>query len=309
MLGYLARRLAFSLLSLAVVSLLVLSLLSLAPGDAATMMIGETASLDEMAALRQELRLDRPVTSQWTAFWQGIVLEGNLGRSLYTGRPVVQEIAERAPYTLVLALTAMSISLLMGVGLGLLAALRQGTWADVTMMAGTTLALAVPRFWLALLLLMLFSLHLGWLPVVGASSPRHMILPAVCLGMPTAAIFARLTRANVLDVLHSEHVVVARAKGLPEQAVIWRHLLRNSLIPTVTVAGLHFGNLLGGAFIIETIFGWPGLGRLAVKAVFERDWPIILGTTLAVALVYLLCNLIVDLMYGWLDPRVGRQSI
>jgi len=305
---YLARRAGFSLAGLLVVSFVVLQLLALAPGDAATVMAGQNASQEALDELRQELNLGRPAWQQWVGFWHG-ALRGDLGRSLYSGRPVLAEMAERAPYTVGLAGAAMAISLLLGVSAGALAALHRGSRLDLLLMAGANMGLAVPSYWLAVLLVLLFSLHLGWLPVSGAGTPAHMFLPALCLGLPTAAVFARLTRANVLDVLGSDYVLVARAKGLSRRAIMLRHLLRNSLIPTVTVAGLHFGHLLGGTFIVETIFSWPGLGRLTVQSVFNRDWPIIMGTSLAMALVYVVTNLVVDLLYGWLDPRLGQRSV
>jgi len=219
---------------------------------------------------------------------------------------VVEEINSRLPYSLALATVSIIISLGAGIVAGLWAAAHQGEWIDSLIMGSATIGMGIPRFWLAMLLMLCFSLWLQWLPVTGADSPRHIILPAICLAMPAAATFARLTRANALDVMHADHVLVARAKGLPRHVVFSRHVLRNSLIPVTTVAGLHIGHLIGGAFVIETIFGWPGLSRLTVQAVFDRDWPLIMGTSLVIALIFVLANLLVDILYHVLDPRIGR---
>jgi ABC-type dipeptide/oligopeptide/nickel transport system permease component len=308
MLPFFARRLALSLAGLLAMSLLVLLLLSFAPGDAASVMAGDVASTDQMAALRAEMGLGQSTWGQWIHFWKELVTQGSLGRSLYSGRPVLSEISSRLPYTLALAAASMTISLVVGILAGLWAAARCGTWIDSLLMGSATLGMGIPRFWLAMLLVLVFSLWLGWLPVTGAGSPRHIVLPAICLGLPAAATFARLTRANALDVIHSDHVLVARAKGLSRYHIFSRHVLRNSLIPVVTVAGLHLGHLIGGAFIIETIFAWPGLSRLAVQAVFNRDWPLIMGTSLSIALVFIITNLSVDLLYHVLDPRIGRGT-
>ena len=308
MLSFMTRRLALSLAGLLAMSFLVLLLLSIAPGDAATVMAGETASAGQMDALRAEMGLGAPVFSQWGHFWKTLVTQGSMGNSLYSGRPVLAEIGSRLPYSLAMAAASITTSLAIGIIAGLWAAACQGTWLDSLIMTGVTIGMGIPRFWLAMLLVLAFSLWLGWLPVTGAGSLRHIILPATCLGLPAAATFARLTRANALDVIHSDHVLVARAKGLSWHSVFARHVLRNSLIPVVTVAGLHLGHLIGGTFIIETIFAWPGLSRLAVQAVFNRDWPLIMGASLSIALVFVIANLGVDLLCHTLDPRIGRSE-
>jgi ABC-type dipeptide/oligopeptide/nickel transport system permease component len=304
MLSLLLRRFLWGFLGMLMVSLLVLGLFHLAPGDAATIMAGEHGSADDLAGLRAQLGLSASILQNWSGYWTNILLHGDFGRSLYSKRPVAGEILTRAPYTVALALAAMTIALGLGILAGLLAALHQGSWLDISLSSISVIGMAFPRFWLALMLSLVFSVHLGWLPVAGAESPRHLILPALCLGLPSAASFARLVRANALDVLHSSFLMVARAKGLPPALWVTRHLLRNCLIPTLTMAGIHFGHLLGGTFIIETLFGWPGLGRLTVQAVLDRDWPIVAGAAIAMTAVFTLISLATDILYGLLDPRL-----
>lgn len=236
-------------------------------------------------------------------------MRGDLGHSLVGGRPVMELVLERLPYTIGLALAAVTLAAALGGLGGTLAALRSGTLWDTTVMAGAALGVAIPTFWSGLLLILLFSLRLRWLPVTGADSPAHLILPAVTLALPTAAAVARLVRSGLLDVLGTDYVRTAHAKGLTPHRVVVGHVLRNGLVPVTSVLGLQLGHLLGGAFIVETIFGWPGLGRLAVQAIFDRDEPVVLGAVLVAATMYLLVNLLVDMAHGWLDPRVGREAI
>lgn len=309
MLTYIARRLAGSLAVLLVVSLIVFLALGAAPGDAAAAMAGDSASAGQLAALRAELGLDRSPLARYAAFLTGLLTRGDLGRSLVSGRPVAGLVLERLPYTVALALAAVALAALLGGVTGTLAALRANTPLDTVLMAGAALGVAVPTFWSGLLLIMLFSLHLRWLPVTGAGTPAHLILPAVTLALPTAASVARLVRSGLLDVLAADYIRTAHAKGLAPRRVVTRHALRNGLIPVAAVLSLQLGHLLGGAFIVESIFGWPGLGRLVVQAIFDRDDPVVLGAALAAAAVYLVVNLGMDLAHGWLDPRVGREAI
>lgn len=309
MLTHIARRVAGSLAVLLVVSLIVFLALGAAPGDAAAAMAGDSASAGQLAALRAELGLDRSPLARYTAFLTGLLTRGDLGRSLVSGRPVAGLVLERLPYTVALALVAVTLAALLGGATGTLAALRANTPLDTVLMAGAALGVAVPTFWSGLLLIMLFSLHLRWLPVTGAGTPAHLILPAVTLALPTAASVARLVRSGLLDVLAADYIRTAHAKGLAPRRVVTRHALRNGLIPVAAVLSLQLGHLLGGAFIVESIFGWPGLGRLVVQAIFDRDDPVVLGAALAAAAVYLVVNLGMDLAHGWLDPRVGREAI
>lgn len=309
MVHYVARRAAGSLAVLLAVSLVVFLALGATSGDAAVAMAGDSASASQLQALRVELGLDRSPAVRYAAFLAGIVTRGDLGRSLVSSRPVADLVLARLPYTVALALAAVTLAAALGGLIGVLSALRAGTATDTVLMAGAALGLAVPTFWSGLLLILLFSLRLRWLPVTGAGSPTHLILPAVTLALPTAAAVARLVRAGLLDVLAADYVRTAHAKGLTPRHVMARHVLRNGLVPVTSVLGLQLGHLLGGAFIVESIFAWPGLGRLAVQAIFDRDDPVVLGAALAAAAMYLVVNLGVDLAHGWLDPRVGREAV
>jgi ABC-type dipeptide/oligopeptide/nickel transport system permease component len=302
------RRLGGTLVVLLAVSLIVFVMLGATPGDAAETLIGDSASADQLAALRREMGLDLPLGERYLDFLTGAV-QGDLGQSLITGRPVGELLAERLPHTVVLALMATAVATALGMAIGTGAALRAGSVGDTLLMGITSLGLAVPTFWSALLLMMVFSLRLQWLPVVGDGGWRHLILPTVTLAFPTMAVVARLMRTSVLDALQAPHVRTAHAKGLRPRWVLGRHVLRNSLIPVLTMLGLHLGHLMGGAFIVETIFGWPGVGRLMVQGIFDRDLPVVMGAALVVAAVYLALNLSVDVLQGWLDPRVASQAL
>jgi len=306
---HLMRRLAGSAGVLLAVSLVIFAALDAAPGDAADALVGDSASQAQIDALRREMGLDLPWTSRYVSFVMELLTQGSLGRSLISGRQVSDLLAASFPYTMMLALTAILLATGVGIVVGAAAAVRAGAWLDTAIMGVTALGMAVPTFWSGLLFILVFSLGLGWLPVVGASSLKHLVLPALTLALPTAAGVARLMRSSVLDELTRHYVRTARAKGAPPRRVLLRHVLRNSFIPLLTLLGLHLGHLLGGAFIVETIFGWPGLGRLTVQAIFDRDQPVVLGAALTVATVYLLINLAVDLLHARLDPRVGHATL
>jgi peptide/nickel transport system permease protein len=309
MIRHLLRRLGGTLLVLLTVSFVTFVALSATPGDAAEALVGDSASQEQLDALRHEMGLDVPLLPRYLGFLSGLLTRGDLGRSLVGRREVSQLLAERLPYTLLLALTATSLATVAGAAIGTAAAVRAGGYLDAAIMGGTALGLAVPSFWSALLLILVFALQLGWLPVVGASSLKHLALPALTLALPTMAVVARLMRTSVLEELSANYVRTARAKGATGRRVLSHHVLRNSLIPVITLLGLHLGHLLGGAFIVETIFGWPGLGRLTVQAIFDRDQPVVLGAALTVAAMYLLINLAVDLIHAWLDPRVAHEAL
>jgi ABC-type dipeptide/oligopeptide/nickel transport system permease component len=309
MLRLLLRRLAGTVVVLTVVSFLTFALLDLAPGDAADTLVGEYASTVQLATVRHELGLDAPLVSRYLRFISAAILHGDLGCSLISGRQVSKLIFERFGNTVTLALAAISLALAVGTLTGIAAAARPGGHLDLAVMSITTLGLSLPTFWVALLLIMAFSLRLGWLPVVGAGGPVHLVLPTVCLAFPTTAVVARLMRASLLDVKSADYVRTAHAKGLARHQV-WRdHILRNGLIPVITLLGLHLGRLLGGTFIIETIFGWPGLGRLVVHAILDRDFPVVLGAVLLMAIIYQVLNFVVDIAHAGLDPQVGRGAL
>lgn len=306
MLKYVAKRLLLLVPVVLGVTVLVFLLMHLAPGDAATAMLGEMgqgASAEDVARLRASLGLDQPLYVQYGRYLGGLI-RGDLGTSLRSGRPVADEIRERFPYTLQLAVTALLLAAAVAIPVGIWAAVRRGTSVDLLVMLGALLGVSVPAFWLGLLLMLLFSLSLGWLPASGSGTPLHLILPAVTVAWPSTAFLARMTRSAMLEVLGSDFVRTARAKGLFERLVIFRHAFRNALIPVVTTLGLQFGALLGGAALTETIFAWPGLGRLTVQAIQARDLPVVQGSVLFVAVTYTAVNLLVDVLYVFLNPRI-----
>jgi peptide/nickel transport system permease protein len=288
-------------------------LIRLVPGDVVTQMIGLEGSLPtgRVEELKRLFGIDRPLHVQY-ADYLGNIARGNLGRSLRTGRPVGGELARRFPVTIELALMGLLVAVTIGVPIGILAAVRRGKIADYVASAFVLLGLSVPSFWLGVLLILLFALQLGWLPPTGfvsiaesaAGNLRHMILPALSLGLVLAAASTRIVRSSLLEVLGRHYIRTARAKGLWERGVILRHALRNALIPVVTVIGLQFGTLLGGTVIIEQIFSLPGIGRYALEGINLRDYPVVQGAVLAIALSFTLVNLAVDVCYGFLDPRI-----
>jgi len=306
---HLLRRLTGSLLVLLALSFVIFAALDVIPGDAAEAMVGDSASQEQLDALRHELGLDRPLLVRYLDFLTGVVSRGDLGRSLVSGRQITDLVGQSFRYTLLLALTASGLATLLGMAIGVVAALRSGSYLDTFIMGTATLGLAVPTYWSALLFILLFSLTLGWLPVVGASSWKHLVLPTVTLALPMSAVVARLMRSSVLEELNATYVYTARAKGASSRRVLLGHIMRNSLVPVVNMLGLYMGRLLGSAFIVETIFGWPGLGRLTVQAIFDRDLPVVLGAALVVATAYLIINLLVDLAHAWLDPRVAHGAV
>ena len=303
MLDFAIRRLVLTVPVLAGVATLVFSLIHLVPGDPVQAMLGESASPRDIAELRGRLGLDRPLYVQYVAFAKGLAT-ANLGVSLRTNQPVVAAIAERMPATAELALAAMLVATLVSIPLGIVAAAWSGTRVDH---AATTLALigiSVPNFWLGPLLAIVFSVTLGWLPVSGRGTLAHLALPAITLGAPLAAVLTRMTRASVLEELRELYVLAARARGVSRVRAVLHHAFRNSLIPIVTVLGLQFGAVMTGAVITETIFAWPGVGRLLIQSISFRDYPVVQGCILLIAVTYVAMNLLTDLVYGMLDPRI-----
>jgi peptide/nickel transport system permease protein len=303
-LTYVGRRILAVIPVLFGVTLAVFSMLFLVPGDPVKIMLAEFVTTpDQIAQMRAQLHLDEPVLKQYGRF-VGSALRGDLGVSIRSRRPVTAEITENIGSTGQLALASMLVAIGLGVPLGLLAALGRNSWLDVAAMVVALLGVAMPSFWLGFLLIFVFSLHLGWLPATGGGDLLHLVMPAVALGMIAAAIIARLTRSSMLEVLGQDFVRTARAKGLGGWSVIVRHALRNALIPVVTVFGLQFGNLLAGAVIVETVFSRPGLGRLIVGGILAKDFPLVQGTVLFVAAAYVLINVMVDVAYAYVDPRI-----
>jgi peptide/nickel transport system permease protein len=303
-LTWIARRLLAVVPALFGVTLAVFSMLFLVPGDPVKMMLAEfVTNPDQVAQMRAELHLDEPVLRQYGRF-VGNALRGDLGTSIRSRRPVAVEIGENIGSTAQLALASMAVAVAIGVPLGLLAALLRNSWLDVGSMVVALLGVSMPSFWLGLLLIFIFSLHLAWFPATGGGGLRHLVLPALTLGAIASAIIARLTRSSMLEVLGQDYIRTARAKGLAGWGVVGRHGLKNALIPVVTIFGLQFGNLLAGAVIVETVFSRPGLGRLIVGGILAKDFPLVQGTVLFVATVYVLINVVVDVAYAFVDPRI-----
>jgi len=301
---FVARRVLAVMPVLFGVTLAVFSMLFLVPGDPVKMMLAEfVTNPDQVAQMRAQLHLDEPILQQYGRF-VGNAVRGDLGTSIRSRRPVATEIAENVGSTAQLALASMAVAIGLGIPLGLVAALGRNSWLDVAAMVVALLGVAMPSFWLGLLLIFAFSLHLGWFPATGGGDLHHLVLPAVTLGMIAAAIIARLTRSSMLEVLGQDYVRTARAKGLAWWGVVVRHALKNALIPIVTIFGLQFGNLLAGAVIVETVFSRPGLGRLVVGGILAKDFPLVLGAVLFVAVAYVLINVLVDVAYAFVDPRI-----
>ena len=303
MLSFIIRRLALTVLVLFGVATLVFSLIHLVPGDPAQAMLGDGASPEDIAQLRTRLGLDRPLSEQYVAYLKGLS-RGDLGTSLRTQQPVRTQIAERLPATAELASAAMVVAVLLAIPLGLIAAVWQGQWVDQGAMGLALVGISVPGFWLGPLLALIFSVELGWLPVSGRGTLAHLVLPGITLGAALAAILARMTRASVLEELREQYVVAARARGASRIRAVVVHAVRNSLIPVVTILGLQLGAVLTGSIITETIFSWPGVGRLLIQSINFRDYPMVQGCILLIAVTYVTMNLLTDLMYGWLDPRI-----
>ncbi len=300
---YLLRRLLYTVPTLIAVTVAVFLLVRLIPGDPARLIAGLLATPEEVERLRVELGLTRPLYVQYLLFLRDI-LSGNLGISALTRTPVNIEIGSRFPATLMLALTGTILATSLGVLAGVSSAAARNTWLDYTVMTVALAGVSIPVFWLGIMLMLFFSVHLHWLPAGGYGSPVHLVLPGITLAAFSIAIIARITRSSVLETLGMDYVRTARAKGLPQQTVLTQHALRNALIPVMTVVGLQFGSLLGGAVLTETTFAWPGLGRLLVGAISARDYPVIQGIVLVFATLFVLVNLAVDVLYAYVDPRI-----
>ena len=303
MLRYLIRRLVLTIPVLLGVATLVFSLIHFIPGDPAQVMLGEGATPEEVHQLRERLGLNRPLIVQYGSFLRGLV-RGDLGVSLRNDQPVTHQILERMPATAELAIASMTVAVLIAVPLGIVAAVWRGTAIDFSAMTLSLVGISVPNFWLGPLLAIIFSVELGWLPVGGRGTLAHLVLPAVTLGAALAAILARMTRASLLEELREPYVLAARAKGVSRTRAILHHAFRNSLIPIVTILGLQFGVVLTGAVITETIFAWPGIGRLLIQSISFRDYPLVQGCVLLIAVTYVGVNLLTDLTYSLLDPRI-----
>lgn len=303
MLKFIVKRIVSMIPTLIIVSMVIFLFVRMIPGDPARLVAGPDATYADIQAIRVELGLDQPIALQYLTFTKNI-LHGDLGKSLKTKQPVAQEIESRFMPTLWLTVASMSWALIIGLLVGVISATKRNRWQDYTGMFAAISGISLPSFWLGLMLMQLFSVNLGWLPTTGYGTWQHLILPSLTLGSGVAAVIARFTRSSLMEVLKEDYVRTARAKGLHNNFVIYKHALRNALIPVVTMTGMQFGFLLGGSVVVETVFSWPGLGRLLIDSVAFRDYPTIQAEMLLFALEFILINLIVDLLYVVLNPQI-----
>ncbi len=307
MLIFVLRRLLLTIPVLLGVLFVVMLTMDLIPGDPVALMLGDAGTKENIARFREHLGLDRPLPVRYVRYL-GQVATGDLGRSIQQSRPVVDELADAWPATLQLATVALALAAVVGIATGVVSAVWPNSFFDALSRLSSLFGLSMPVFWTGLVLIVVFAFWLPWLPVGGVGSPAHLVLPAVTLALPSIAMIARMTRSSVLEVLREDYVRTARAKGVGERLVVAKHALRNAAIPILTLVGLQAGQLMGGAVLTETVFAWPGLGRLMVKAIFARDYVLLQGAVLIFAMAFVVINLVVDLSYGMLDPRVSRQG-
>lgn len=308
---YLVRRIVLLVPVMLVVATFAFLLIHLVPGDPAAMILGDMASVDDVERLREELRLNEPLPVQYVV-WLGKILKGDFGKSLYSHQPVLQMLADRAQPTLILSISSLLVAVVIGIPTGIAAAIKRGTRIDAVILSVAMFGAAIPGFWLGLVMIMFIGVKLGWLPTSGyqpwsagaSNSLRYFIMPAIALGFPYSALIIRVTRSTMLDVLGTDYVRTARAKGLRNLVVIGKHALRNSLIPILTVVGMSFATMVAGTVVTESVFSIPGMGRLVVTSVMRRDYPVLQGAILVVAAIYVIVNLVVDLLYVLVDPRV-----
>ncbi|TBW41177.1 glutathione ABC transporter permease GsiC [Siculibacillus lacustris] len=303
MLDYLVRRILGTIPVILVISVVVFAFVHLLPGDPARLVAGMDATLEDVAAVRKSLGLDGPI---WDQYWRFLshAVQGDFGMSLKSRRPVITEIGERLMPTVWLTVFAMVWATAAGLLIGVASAVKRGRWQDWGGMFVAVSGISFPSFWLGLLMIDLFSVRLGWLPTGGYGTPAHFVMPSFTLGLGVAAVMARFTRSAFIEIAREDYVRTARAKGVPEQTVIWKHTLRNALVPVITMVGLQFGFLLGGSIVVETVFTWPGLGRLLVDSVAYRDYPVIQAEILLFSLEFIVINLAVDVLYALANPEI-----
>ena len=301
---YLIRRILAAILTIWVTTIAVSMLIHIVPGDPVQIMYAQSQGTtpEQLDQIRASLGLDKPIVTQYFMY-MGRLFQGDLGYTIRGEQPVLDLLILHLPYTLILAGTALVIAVAIGMTLGFIAAYRRGSWLDTTLMTAAILGVSMPSFWLGLILLFTFAVQLEWLPVAG-NNIQNLILPAITLGVANAAIIARLTRSSMIDIFDQDFIRTARAKGLPRAAVLYRHALRAGLVPIVTMIGLQFTYMMGGAIVVENVFGWNGVGRMAIQAIFQRDYPLIQGFILMFAIVVVIVSLLMDLLYVRLDPRI-----
>ncbi len=307
MIKFIAMRMLSALFVVIGVICLVFFLIHLVPGDPIEVMLGESAQPADREALRQSLGLDQPLLQQLGGFFYHLI-QLDFGQSLYSKQPIVEILAERIPATVELALSGLLVAVIIALPLGIMSALNRGKRWDRVAMSFSLLGVSIPNFWMGPILILVFSLWLGWLPVSGREGIDSLLLPALTLGTAMAAILSRMIRATLLEVLGEDYIRTARAKGLREPVVILKHALRNALLPVVTLIGLQLGTLLGGAVITEMVFSWPGLGQLTIESIHRRDYPVLQMCVLIISITYVVINTVTDMFYGWLDPRIRLKG-
>lgn len=304
---YIARRIVFLIPVIIGVTFIVFSLMYITPGDPAKIILGESAPEASVQQLREEMGLNKPFVVQYGNYLKNLVVNQDIGNSYVTKRPVLKELADCFPATFKLAALSMIFAILLGIPIGIISAVKQYSWFDSISMIFALIGISMPVFWLGLLLILLFAVKLHLFPASGFSSLKYMILPAVSLGAQSVAIITRMTRSSMLEVIRQDYIRTVRAKGQKERVVVLKHALRNALIPIITIIGLQFGGLLGGAVLTESIFSIPGIGRLMVDSIKMRDFPVVQGGVLFIAIMFSIVNLLVDLLYAYVDPRIKSQ--
>lgn len=307
MIKYVFKRLLMMIPVLLGVSLLIFTMLYFTPGDPAKQLLGEQASIEEIEQLREEMGLNDSYIMQYATYMKNLIVNHDMGLSYSTGQPVINELLERFPATLLLAALSMLLATFIGVIAGIIAATRQYSIFDYFATMLSMVGVSMPNFWQGLMLILLFSVHLGWFPSSGFSGPMYWVLPVLTVGTSAASSIMRMTRSSVLEVIRADYIRTARSKGISEKVVIFKHVLKNSLITVITVIGLSFGSMLGGAVLTESIFGIPGLGKLMLEAIKARNYPVVQGGVLFIAVVFGFVNLAVDLLYAFVDPRIKSQ--
>ncbi|MEM9266679.1 MAG: ABC transporter permease [Cyanobacteria bacterium P01_F01_bin.13] len=302
---YIFKRILSGLFTIWVTTIAVTLLIHLVPGDPVQIMYAQSQSTtpEQLEQIRHQLGLDRPIYEQYIMY-MGRILQGDFGTTIRGSQPVLELLLVRLPNTLVLALSSLMVTMVVGVTAGFFAAYKRGTWIDTSLMTGAILGISIPSFWLGLMLMYIFSIRLGWLPVSGTDF-KNLILPALTLGLANAAAVSRLTRSSMLDVFAQDYIRTARAKGLSETIVLSRHAFRNGMINVVNMLGLQFTYMMGGAIVVENVFAWNGIGRLAIQSIFQRDYPTIQGFILIFATVVVMVSILLDILYAWIDPRIN----
>jgi len=306
MLRYVLRRILMTIPTILVASAIVFLMLRFIPGDPALLMAGEDPKPEVIQALRRQWGLEEPLPVQYLMFMRNVV-EGNFGTSIRSGLPVSFEISLRLPHTIVLSVVAMTLSIVIGLLVGIVSSTRPYSLVDNVSMFFALVGVSAPAFWTGLMLMWVFAVKLGWLPAVGVGTPAHLVLPSIALTGFTTPVLARQTRSSMLEVLRQDYIRTARSKGLSERAIVYGHGVQNALIPVITVAGISFGRLLGGSIVTETVFAYPGIGKMLIDGIFARDYPIIQGAVLVYALVFTFLNLLVDMTYAYVDPRIHYE--